>query len=264
MNEYNCNIQLADLHCHLLPGMDDGAYDIQEAVDLVSAQYKSGVRQIALTSHFNYERMTLKSFVEHRALAYMRMLAVLEEVPFEIDEIKFQLGAEVFFSPNLFHEDDILALCIENTRILLLELPTDMMPPYFDETIYQIQSYNITPVIAHVERYPYVMDNLPILCDWEDRGIYAQINAGTILKGGRQAKLCLDLLRWNLAHIIASDAHSIAHRPPNLSDGINAVRVHLGEQIANRLISNADLLFKGICPEIGSIYCPRKILGRWR
>ena len=264
MSEQDHDILLTDLHCHLLPGIDDGARNLQDAARLIAIQCNSGVRQIALTSHFNYERMSLESFINRRAKAYENLLNELGEDFFERENIEFRLGAEVFFSANLFHETDIQALCMHNTNILLLELPTDRMPPYFDEVIYQIQSYNIVPIIAHIERYPYVMDNIPILCDWGDRGIYSQINAGTIIRGGRLSKQCLNLIRWNLVHIIASDAHSIEHRPPNLRDGLNVIKNKLGARVTERIIGNAHLLFNGICPEIETMYCPRKILGRWR
>ena len=256
------HVKLTDLHCHLLPGLDDGAQDAAASIELLKLEYDSGIRQIALTSHFDCEAMAVPDFLKLRQESYLQMKQAMDGSNYAWNDLRLKLGAEVRFSPNLC---DIKPekLCIQDTPFMLLELPTEFMPSYFIETIYRLQARGITPIIAHVERYSYVMKDLPILCDWVDQGIYIQINARSILNNGSMANLCLNLLKWNLCHVVASDAHSIYKRPPNLNAGLNAVSNRLGQSTANHLLQNADFIFNGEDLIAKEMHYPRKILGRW-
>lgn len=254
---------LTDLHCHLLPGIDDGSKSLETTCQLFRFEYNSGVRQIALTSHFNCENQSLDDFLERRRNSWEQVKEAMSGDEFFANDLRVKLGAEVYYSPNL-REVNVRELCIEGTNVLLLELPVDRMPLYLKETLYHIQAYGITLMIAHIERYAYIMKDLPVLCDWIDQGIYTQINAASLLRKDREAKLCLNLLKWNLAHVVSSDAHSLHHRPPNLAEGMGYVSQRLGEDTKERLTQNACNLFDGIMPEIQAMHCPRRFLGGWR
>lgn len=254
---------LTDLHCHILPGIDDGASNEEKALQLLKTEYDSGIRQIALTSHFDCEDLSLDTFLELRMKAYERLMQEIKNSEMEWEDLKLKLGAEVYFSPNLCHLD-VKKLCMEGTTFLLLELPVERLPAYFNETIYQIQACGVTPIIAHVERYQYVMHNPVILCDWIDSGIYTQMNAGTLLRYGKNSKIYFNMLKWRLVNVLASDTHSMSRRPPNLLNATKKIDKQLGYQMTDEIFQNADLIFNGIHPEIVTIHCPRKIMGRWR
>lgn len=251
-----------DLHTHILPKFDDGAADLNVSLELLKTEYESGIRQVALTSHFDCERESLASFLERRTQAYDVLSQALQSRGGIFNDLRLKLGAEVHFSPNLC-ELDVRALCLEGTRYLLLELPVEMMPAYFGETVYHLQAMGVVPLIAHVERYPYIMAEPPVLCGWVDRDIYTQVNAESLLNG-RHAKLLRNLVAWNLIHVMASDAHSVNRRRPNLASGLEVVEEQMGEKVRIRLEKNAAAVFDGGTIEISSVYCPRKILGRWR
>lgn len=258
MKEEKRSFPLADLHCHILPQIDDGAEDESISVKMLQMEYQSGVTEIAMTSHFDCEKISLNDFLKKRLIAKTKLMDAVSSKYKEALNLNIKLGAEVYYSPNL-SMIDAKKLCIEGTDFMLMELPTDRMPPYLDETFYNLQSMGITLLIAHVERYPYVMDNLPILCDWIDKGIYTQINAGTFLRKGKQAKICHKLINWNLVHVMASDAHSVDKRYPNLADGLSL----LPDDEKEKLMKNASDIFGGVAPEITEIYCPKKFWGRW-
>lgn len=258
MKEEKKSSSLADLHCHILPQIDDGAKDESVSIKMLQMEYQSGITEIAMTSHFDCEKICLDDFLEKRFIAKKKLISEAALKFKEMDNINIKLGAEVYYSPNL-SMIDAGKLCIEGTNFMLMELPTDRRPPYLDETIYNLQSMGITLLIAHIERYPYVMNNLPILCEWIDKGIYTQINAGTILHKGKHAKICHKLIDWNLVHVMASDAHSVDKRHPNLAEGLELLS---GDE-RERLVKNANDIFGGVTPEITEIYCPRKFLGRW-
>ena len=141
---------MTDLHCHILPGMDDGAKDTAVSLELLRREYEDGVRNIAFTSHFNSERTTVEAFTEKRQTAFEQLTAALEGQPMQFD---FKLGAEVFFSPGLC-ELDTRALCMGDTAYLLLEFPTTHKPHFIRQTLYNLQQQGIVPLIAHIERYP--------------------------------------------------------------------------------------------------------------
>ena len=203
---------MTDLHCHILPGMDDGAKDTAVSLELLRREYEDGVRNIAFTSHFNSERTTVEAFTAKRQAAFEQLTAALEGQPMQFD---FKLGAEVFFSPGLC-ELDTRALCMGDTAYLLLEFPTTHKPHFIRQTLYNLQQQGIVPLIAHIERYPYVLEDPTLLYDWVAAGAYAQINAGALLEPKLCKKLC-KFIQWGLVHVISTDTHSPDKRPPRMA-----------------------------------------------
>ena len=130
---------MTDLHCHILPGIDDGAKDTAVSLELLRREYEDGVRNIAFTSHFNSERTTVEAFTAKRQAAFEQLTAALEGQPMQFD---FKLGAEVFFSPGLC-ELDTRALCMGDTAYLLLEFPTTHKPHFIRQTLYQLQQQHL-------------------------------------------------------------------------------------------------------------------------
>ena len=110
---------MTDLHCHILPGIDDGAKDTAVSLELLHREYEDGVRNIAFTSHFNSERTTVDAFTAKRQAAFEQLTAALEGQPMQFD---FKLGAEVFFSPGLC-ELDTRALCMGTPLICCWNSP---------------------------------------------------------------------------------------------------------------------------------------------
>lgn len=250
---------MTDLHCHILPCIDDGAQDLETAVELLRKERADGVRNIIFTSHFNYERTALQHFIAKRQEVFEKLLMTLGE---EAKDFNFQLGAEVFFSPGLC-ELDIRKLCLGDTDYMLIEFPTSHKPHFIRHTLYKIQSQGIIPIIAHVERYPYVMKDLAILYDWVAAGAYAQVNADSILLKRKNAGLILKLIKWNLVHIIATDAHSLAGRSPQMKLAFHIVEKKAGRDISEKLQKNANDIFLNLDPDVEKPHSPRKFLNVW-
>ena len=255
------DLMLADLHCHILPHIDDGPSHERESFDILKREYQDGIREVALTSHYDCEETLLNDFIEKREKSFQSLKMFLMENVFTEDLVSMKKAAEVKFSPNLCNIN-LKPLCIEGTNFMLLELPY-MKSSYLDKTIFHIQSCGITPIIAHVERYPYMMDDLSMLYSLIEKEVIIQMNANTILNNKFGSKKYLKLIKWNLVHILASDAHSIKRRPPNLSDAIKTVSNCLGKSAAEDLCWASHLIFNGIHPEFKPAYYPKRILGRW-
>ena len=249
---------MTDLHCHILPGMDDGAKDTAVSLELLRREYEDGVRNIAFTSHFNSERTTVEAFTEKRQAAFEQLTAALEGQPMQFD---FKLGAEVFFSPGLC-ELDTRALCMGDTAYLLLEFPTTHKPHFIRQTLYNLQQQGIVPLIAHIERYPYVLEDPTLLYDWVAAGAYAQINAGALLEPKLCKKLC-KFIQWGLVHVISTDTHSPDKRPPRMAQGVQQLEKLLGKETAARIVRNGDELFHDQELDAVNLHQPKKFLGMW-
>ena len=250
---------MTELHTHILPGMDDGARDLEEALALLELERRQGTERIALTSHFRPEQMELDEFLDRRNESFRQ----LRSIPGRNGDLpRLKTGCEIYYTPRLA-DMDLQPLCLEGTDVLLLELPTGMQPRFFRETLEELQNQRYTPLIAHAERYGYILDAPGILAEWMELGAYVQINASSLIRGGDRAELCLKLIKWGLAHVVASDTHSTDRRPPNLDRGMAIVRKQLGQETALRLERNARSLFEGELPELAQPHIPRKFFGRW-
>ncbi len=250
---------MTDLHCHILPGIDDGAKTVADAMELLRREKKDGVENIALTSHFNSERISVDDFLEKREKAWETLRAALQSEPLGI---RFKLGAEVYFSPRLC-DLDARKLCMGDTAYMLIEMPTSHRPHFIRETFSQLQSQGILPIVAHVERYPYIMEHPSLLYDWVAAGAYAQINAGALLKDAKTAKKLLQFIKWELVHVVSTDTHSLDKRAPQLGAAMRLIRQKLGADVAQELANNGDELFFDQELNSSDPHLPKKVLGMW-
>lgn len=254
---------MTDLHCHILPGIDDGAHDEGSAEQMLSLEVKEGVDRIALTSHFDCETEETDRFVEARDRAFEKLFGIVTKNSPAFNKIEFKKASEVLFSPKLA-ELDLKPLCIEGTPYILIEFPSSRRPFFLRETLYRIQGKGFVPVIAHVERYSFATDDLKTVKSMVDAGIYFQVNAQPLYSDRKKSKFLMKLIEWNLVHVIASDAHSPKDRAPNLMRGMDAVAHALGEDAVSRLKENADAIFRGAIPEPFNAYEPKKVFGKWK
>jgi len=218
---------MIDIHSHILPGMDDGASDIAESLAMAKIALNDGIHTIIATPHIlngiypNSRSEILASTGDLRdALAKEQIKSDL----FPGSEAHLNLGmTEKIFSGEAVTLND-------NKRYLLLELPFHSIPPGAKQEIFQLQLKGITPILAHAERNYGFQQHFEQLYDFVGMGCLVQITAMSITgDSGREARLCAQkMLECRLAHIIATDAHSIAHRPPILSPGVKKAAKILG------------------------------------
>ena len=246
---------LIDLHCHLLPGIDDGAKNIDISMELLGRQQQQGVQAVMFTPHFYYERDDLDHFVQRRRRAYRQTARAAKEQNLQIAA---KLGAEVYLSPAL-PSLDLSALAFAGTHYILIELSTTHHPAGIEETLFDIMQQGYTPILAHVERYPYVTEDPTLLYQWVEAGALAQINASGLIRGGQTARVLNRYIKWNLVHLLCSDAHSLNHRPPNLAEGYK----HLPASLVAQFQRNALDIFLGRELDVPEPTEPRYRLGQW-
>lgn len=249
------NQNMVELHCHILPGIDDGAKNLDASMALIRKEVQDGVAGIVFTPHFHYERTTVEQFAEKRRKAFS---AVAQAVRREGIPLAAKMGAEVYFTtalPSL----DLRTLAFAKSSYILIEFPTTCQPAGIDETLYEVRRQGYTPILAHVERYPFVTEDPTLLYEWVSAGCLAQINASGLLREGRTARWLHKLMEWNLVHLLSSDCHSIEKRPPNLKDGYAA----LPPRVARQMRRNGIEVYLGhefLPPEPTK---PQYRFGRW-
>lgn len=250
---------MTDLHSHILPGIDDGAQTVEDSLALIRRQLEQGVDEIALTPHFNAERTSVEEFARRRAESF----ALLQDaVQREGLEVKLKLGAEVFFSSNLL-ELDLEPLLLQDTPYLLVEFSPMFYPSWAKDTFYNLGLQGITPLLAHVERYPYMLSDPTRLFDLVSAGAVTQVNASSIMRAGSRQAMIQKFLRWQLVHVLSTDTHSVDKRPPLIGPAMQKVEGWQGADTVRYLTQNAAVVFAGLEPQLRDAAKPKKFLGRW-
>ena len=215
-----------DLHCHILPGADDGARDLGEALAMLCLARDSGVTEIAATPHFNGTRQSLPRLKE----LYSRFLLLQKAAREEQIDITLYPGAEILCLPQTVQlaRDGALPT-LGDSRCVLLEFHFDTPAEVMDALLDGIAQWDYLPVVAHPERYDTVLEDPRIVQRWFEKGYVIQLNKGSILGsfGYRVQKTAEWLLLGGLAHLVASDAHSARQRTPDMS----RLRQHLEDLV---------------------------------
>ena len=250
---------MIDLHCHILPGIDDGAADVTEALKLLHEEQSQGVNKVVFTPHYNSDKIKLSDFLSYRELS-LKLLS--ENDGFKKINVSFKVGAEVYFSVSLA-DSEIERLCFSDTKYILIELPVQIKPNGLMYTIDNVINRGYIPIIAHVERYSYIAEDPIILYDLVAKGCLAHINASAVLRKGAVCFTALRYIKWGLVQLICSDCHSMKKRPPNLEKAFSAIEDSLGKRYAEKLIANGEKVFNGGCIDFSDLKKPKKVFGKW-
>jgi protein-tyrosine phosphatase len=203
-------MSVVDIHCHILPGLDDGSPDMPTSVAMARLAAAAGISTVIGTPHWIED--------EHETDP-ARVRQTVKDLQTELNSRAIPLtvlpGNEALICPDLpdrVKQGDVLTLADKGTH-LLLELPYEDLPTYVDDVIFKLQLQGITPVLAHVERYAYVRSDWHVLDRWVQRGCLAQVNASS-LDSSRGDNLAQDLMDRGLVACTATDAHDAVSRCP--------------------------------------------------
>ena len=240
---------MVDIHCHVLPGVDDGAETIAESLEMLKKASEGGVKAVVATPHL------LRGMYETEFSVREQMTADLQKAADEKGiDIQVKSGVEYYLSPQILEETDKLKeLTINNNgKYILVELPMPIVPPGVADIIFGLKLHGITPILAHPERNSRICQNPDILFGLVEKGLITQVNSGSILgKYGREIKKCAEiLLTNNLSHVIASDMHSASS--DTMDKAMPLVEKLLDEKRTTRLfIENSTRILEGksICKE---------------
>lgn len=232
---------IIDFHSHILPGIDDGARDVETAVKMLKLSHAQGVDIILATPHFHYSRSDVETAVSKRDKAYDELCAALETAHQPAPEIV--RGFEVRNEPGLIDAENLTSLCIENTKTMLVEMPMSEWKPVLFENINTMMECGITVVMAHIERY---LNQVPhdIIGKYLDLGVYAQISAAEFMNRETMPVL-LELLENDMVHVIGSDAHNLTNRCSFMDIAYRIVNTKLGQRFVDKINENAMMLIGG-------------------
>ena len=210
---------MTDLHTHILPGMDDGAADLEQSLAMLRAERRQGVDTVVLTPHFYRVDETVESFLDRRARAWETLQRGLPA-----DAPKLILGAEVTWYHGIMDEPRITDLRLGDSPCILLEMPLRSWSDTLLEQVYQFAGVTgTTPILAHVERYLHLQKKgqLKTLIEM---GIPMQISASAFRNpiAATKANRLLKSGTW----LLGTDCHNTNTRPPNYGPAAAYIKKH--------------------------------------
>lgn len=220
---------MIDIHAHILPGIDDGARDIRDTVEMLRMAADNGIHTIIATPHCNLPGRYDNYFGEEYIHAYERAVKAAKAENIDIQICPGMEAFATFDLPELIIEKKIMPL--NQSSYILVEFAVDEDPDFADDLLKRMSEIGANPVVAHAERYEFVQDNPKIANNWQECGYQIQCNKASFLgKFGRNAKkTAFYMLDHHLASVIASDAHSIRYRRPDMTEAYAVLRERYSE-----------------------------------
>lgn len=231
-----------DIHCHVVPDVDDGAKNLETALDLLKKEYEDGVRHIICTPHYRAGMFEPDMEKVHRNFDLLKKEAVKQ-----IGKMELQLGCE--FHSNMDMIDMLKAgkrPTMGKSKVVLLEFSGADTFLYMRERTHALLEAGYQPIIAHAERFPVLRKNIQNLEQLTLEGAMIQINAESIIKekGIFSDKFCSKAIDQGLVSFVASDAHDMSQRRPRMQEASEILQKRHGVRMARKLlIHNAEELF---------------------
>ena len=228
---------MIDIHCHMLPGIDDGAGDMHEALAMARAAYENGIRFSIVTPHIHPGRYENSVQTISRSLAKFKIALSKARIP-----LKLGMAAEVRLSPEILpmlKRDQIPFLgTLDGYRIMLLEFPHSHIPPGADRLVEKLLVMKVRPIIAHPERNKDVIRKYSKIEPFIEMGCFLQLTASAVAGrfGEMPHKRALQLLESDAFMMLATDAHNLKARYPALREGYEAAVQQLGQEEARKLV----------------------------
>lgn len=227
---------MVDIHCHILPAVDDGSRSWEMTAEMCRIAAADGIRHVVATphcdDHYPYSREACEAMLEH--------LRECSE-----GRLTFSVGCDFHFSfDNLTDLNENRArYTIGGTQYLLIEFSDYALPPNLPEQVAALTSGGIVPIITHPERNPLLATRPEKVLELVEKGALVQLTANAITGfWGARAKSASEwLLERRAVHVIASDAHDVKFRRPVLSEARDAVAQTYGREMAQTLVSKNPL-----------------------
>lgn len=241
---------LVDMHCHIVPSVDDGAESLEEALKILQMEYNQGVRTVICTPHFR------KKMFETPLPKIREQFILLREAAWKMNkELRLYLGCE--FHVNM---DMLSALkshrgySMAGSRYVLAEFSGSTEASYIRERLYALLSSGYKPIIAHIERYECMRRDMNFIEDLIDMGAFIQVNADSLIgkEGFGTKRFCTNLLHAGNIHFVGSDCHGSKERISRIGEAYKYVCNKAGEDYAEEIfISNPQKILREIKKKSG-------------
>ena len=226
--------QFVDIHCHCLPGLDDGPENMAEAVSLCRALQLDGIKTVIATPHQlgQYDGQNEAGVIRQ---AVSELNEVLKGYGIPIDVLA---GADVRVDERLVRmlDDDLVLTLADGGRYILLELPHDIFID-ISEVLDELSSRGIKAIISHPERHRVIAKEPGIINGWLQKGAILQITAGSLTGdfGTLAEKAGWHLLDSGVVAVVATDAHNLHNRHPRMFEAYGLIMEHLGKTFARQV-----------------------------
>ncbi|BAP84815.1 tyrosine protein phosphatase [Paucilactobacillus hokkaidonensis JCM 18461] len=235
---------MIDLHCHLLPGLDDGSANMDISLRLAQEAVDNGVSFALLTPHHmngvytNHRKDVIERTQEFQAALKEHNIG-LTVFPGQEVRINGDLLTAIKQHDILFADDD--------NQYLMLEFPDDDVPAYTNDMIYQIQQQGIIPVIVHPERNTRIMKHPEIILELLKKGCLSQITASSYVGtfGDKVETFSRQLIESGQGYVFSSDAHNLPGRKYEMRQAFDKLKKEFGNELAQRFEDNAKAIING-------------------
>lgn len=238
---------LFDIHCHLIPGVDDGAQDLEETRRLLCMEYEQGVRHIIATPHFRNQMFETPIQTIRKQFALVQQC--VQELNKEYDtNLHVYLGCEFHANMQMSKMlDEGSVSTMANSGYVLVEFSGNAEYSYIEERLRSLIIVGYRPIIAHAERCDNLWGDLELIRDLAQMGAYIQVNADSILgKSGFYTKrFCRKLMKEDLLHFVGSDCHDSRYRICRTGEAYKKVISKMGQEYADKIfIENPSAIVK--------------------
>lgn len=233
---------MVDFHTHILPGIDDGSRNVGMSLEMLAMEEDQKVDKIIATPHFYARQDSVEEFLKRRQASFEKLMQSYDKRP---DHIPIRLGAEVYYFEGMGDASMVPKLCIEGTRILLLEMPFHQWTRTMYEDVRKlVENQNLTVILAHLERFWSFQKDMG---NWNrilDLGVRVQMNAGVFLDWKKRHK-AIKLLKSENTVLLGSDCHNLDTRKPNLAAGRELISSKAGEEYIRKSDELAEEVLNG-------------------
>jgi protein-tyrosine phosphatase len=234
-------LSMVDIHCHILPNLDDGAESMEMACGMAETAIEDGVTHIIGTPHASPQHAFAPELIRQRR-----------------DDLQARFEGRLIFATGCdFHlsfenlqdiRHDPWRFTLNQKNYLLVEFADYSIPPSLDQALHELQLAGLRPIVTHPERNPLIRAQPERLYRWLRQGCYAQITAQSLLGtfGKAAQEVAGEWLGANAVHFIASDAHNVTSRPLRLKETFDLVAKNHGADVARAtMIDNPLAAFEG-------------------
>lgn len=220
---------MIDWHSHILPGMDDGSRNVAESLSMLKMLTEQGVDTVIATPHFFANDENVEVFLQRRKKSFDKLRSQLPQ-----NAPNVLLGAEVRYYQGISRMSELKRLCIEESKLLLLEMTMSKWTEYTVRELVELAgSRDITVILAHIERYLKLQSG----STWDrlyENGILMQVNASFFTEFSTRRK-ALTLLQKGGIQFVGSDCHNMISRPPRIGKAFEIIEKKLGNNYLGQI-----------------------------
>lgn len=222
-----------DIHSHILPGVDDGAETLEEAISMIDIAYKEGIRKLMLTPHYTRGKNSYSKEELHKRFEDFRM-----EVGRKYSDMDLYLGNEILYEDGIIEDlKEGLIQSMNDTKYVLVEFNIRISYHQLYDAIRKLTNARYRPIIAHVERYRCLFKHIDRIDELVGMEAYLQMNISSVYGGmlDENARWCKKLVKEEYISFFGTDAHDLEDRAPYIKDYVGWIEKKCGEAFLEKV-----------------------------